>query len=400
MSGITVLPGVYYNEKVDNINYGGNGEIPCFIGRTNNKGTDTAPVDGTRITEYSLYSDVSKSVAEGGIGATGKEETDLKTNPLLQVLKDFFAETEPLNYNDLSVEHIYVIDVGDGSSLDAWKNAFETAKKYRDINIEVYYGLESLKTSMQKGIDEAMLSIQRECKKLDLRRAFFTVETDTGGKTTTDTYLISLAGANTSYNRLVLCEPANFGKIIGRFCVTPLGEEAGYYTFNTVAKGVFTARTPKERLALQNAGVTFCSDEYTSSTFYPKINLGVCTCFGNQTGDRPADSLDSSRRIADYMLRQVFDVCYSQIKARETRTQLTILQTQINTIVENMISDGYVVAYNEESNPIGTQLSVSESDSNPYAMIVSGTIQPVNCTIAIDIEAEITQPAMQSTQEA
>ena len=63
MSVITVLPGVYYNEKVDNINYGGNGEIPCFIGKTNNKGTDTAQIQGKSAERHPELSTVISDVA-------------------------------------------------------------------------------------------------------------------------------------------------------------------------------------------------------------------------------------------------------------------------------------------------------------------------------------------------
>ena len=395
MAGINVLPGVYYNEKVQKAYYGTGGEIPCFIGVTNNK-----TVDPTKITRYNTFDEISKSTSEGGIGATGDLEKDLKTNPLLRILKDFYEEIEPVDYNSVSVSHVYIIDVGDGKTLNNWVTALETAKIYRDINLEVYYGIEVLGEDVQTFLDKSTVSIQSQAKKLDLRRRLTTINTTKDGKTVTDADLISLAQANKQYNRLNILEPDFFGQIVGRYCITSMGEEVGYTVFNTILAGAFKERTPQEQLNLQTNGVVFCRDEYSSSTFYPKVNLGVCTCFGNPVDERPADALDSNRRIADYILTQVFDACYPQVKARETRTQLVKLQTQINNIVYNAVNNGLCVEYNEYSNPDGTNLTVEESDDDPYAMIISGNIQPINCTIAIEVEATITQSAMKSTEEA
>lgn len=389
MSSINVLPGVYYDEKVQKAYSGTGGEIPCFIGVTNNK-----DVDGGKITKYNSFDEIRKSTKEGGIGATGDLEKDLKTNPLLSILKDFYEEIEPVDYNSVSISHIYIIDVGAGTDLNNWITAVNTAKIYRDINLEVYYGLELVGNDVQRVLDKITFSIQSTAKRLDLRRVLTTINTKD-----TDADLIKLAQANKQYNRLSLLEPDNFGKIVGRYCITQMGEEVGFAVFNTIPAGTFKERTPQEQLNLQNNGVVFCRDEYSSSTFYPKVNLGVCTCFGNPVEDRPADALDSSRRIADYILTQIFDACYPQVKARETRTQLVKLQTKINNIVYTAVNNGLCVEYNEYNNPDGTRITVEESDNNPYAMVISGKIQPINSTIAIGVEATITQSAMKATEE-
>lgn len=398
MSGINVLPGVYYNEKVQTAYYGTGGEIPVFIGKTNN--TDA---DGAKITRYNTFEEISKSITEGGIGATGDLETDLKNNPLLSILKGFYDEIEPTNYNSISVPYIYIIDVGDATDLSAWITALETAKIYRDINIEVYYGIEYLEEDLQTFLDKSTLSIKAQAKKLDLRRRFTTIASkyvDGEWVKTTDNDLIQLAQVNKAYNRLNIIQPDYFGEIVGRYCITQIGEEVGHNIFNTILPGAFEERTPAQQLSLQTNGVVICRDEYSGSTFYPKVLLGVSTCFGNPVDDRPADALDSNRRIADYILGQVFEACYPQVKARETRTQLVKLQTKINNIIYNAVDNGLCVEYNEYSNPEGTTLTVTESDDNPYAMVISGQIQPVNCTIAIDVEATITQAAMKATEEA
>ena len=137
MSGINILPGVYYNETVETSFGGSGGEIPVFIGKTNNP-----DADGTVIKRYNSFEELSKTLIEGGIASSGNLEEDLKNNPLLKILQGFYEEIEPLSYNSVSVPYIYVIDVGDGLELKKWENALETAKIYRDINMEVYYGIE------------------------------------------------------------------------------------------------------------------------------------------------------------------------------------------------------------------------------------------------------------------
>lgn len=444
---LDMLPGVYFKENVENLTYTSSEEIPCFIGQTN---TTTGYPTEVKQYKWDGYKELRKKQSEGGITQNGDEDTDLKDNPLLRLLKGYFTETNPTDTESICPPYIYVINLGNTvTDIATWESAFEASKAYRDITLECYYGMENItatseKSGIQQGIDAAHTSLKDKAKHLNLRRGFTTIKVTNDeapaltnniinsnnnsdksnnsdknnsnknnnnnkivksniinsiAGTEYDSDLKTLAVANKSYNRIRIIEPQYFGRFMGRVCSTPIGEEMGYYQFNSINPGVFAARTPEQMLDLQSSGVIFGRDEYSASTFYPKINLGVATNFAQGVNNRPADSLDSARRIADWMLQQVFDLCYPQIKARETFSNIAQLQTKINTLIQRAISNGYVVKYDEKENPEGTYLDVIESDDNPYAMIVQGNIQPINCTIAINVDATITQPPLRAAEE-
>jgi hypothetical protein len=438
---LNILPGVYYKENVQNITYTSSEEYPCFYGVTNH---EPNTIEQRGINKYYDYDELCKTIDNGGICKFDDEDKELKINPLLRILKDYFTELDLNDSESICPPYIYVADMGVGNDLSRWKEYFEKSRVYKDITFEVYYGMNNIQEGgLQAGIDAAMEYIKTKAKALDLRRGFTTTKIiepeDNSNKVSVndnksnnnksnnsndknnnsnknnnvnnklnnnvftldneDTELINLAYKNSEYNRIRVIEPELFGKHIARFCSTPVGEEVGFYQFNTVSPGTFKDRTPTQMLELQNGGVIFGRDEYSASKFYPKINLGVATNFAQGLNNRPADSLDSARRIADWMLQQVFDLCYPQIKARETFSNLAHLQNKINTLIQEAINNGYVVKYDEDTNPEGTYLEVIESDNNPYAMIVQGQIQPMNCTIAINVDATITQPAIKAAEE-
>ena len=119
---------------------------------------------------------------------------------------------------------------------------------------------------------------------------------------------------------------------------------------------------------------------------YPKMNLCVATSFAATT--RPADALFHARFNADSLLRDVFEACYSQIKANESASNLAYLQTRINKLVNDKVSAEEMVEYDERTEA-GTKLIATESDSDPYSIIIKGQIQPIKCTIAIEVEATV-----------
>ena len=98
-------------------------------------------------------------------------------------------------------------------------------------------------------------------------------------------------------------------------------------------------------LALQNAGIIFNRDEHINGNVYPKINLCVSSAFASNP--RPADAMFHARFNADDLLREVFEACYSQIKANESATNIAYLQTRINKIVNDRVSSEEMIQYDE-----------------------------------------------------
>ena len=173
---------------------------------------------------------------------------------------------------------------------------------------------------------------------------------------------------------------------MARICCTPSNTEPGFHEYRSVEPGEFKDRTKAEMLKLQNAGIIFNRDEHINGNVYPKINLCVSTSFAATT--RPADALFHARFNSDALLREVFEACYSQIKANESATNLAYLQTRINKIVNDKVSAEEMIKYDEKTEN-GTKLIVNQSDADPYSLIITGQMQPQKCTVAIEVEATV-----------
>ena len=380
---ITKLPGVYYNEKVTYELTGEGSKIPVIIGATGNAPAQgsTYKADGTEIRKYTSWEEVNKPItAENpGIGVWSEGTS----NKLSQFLYEFFKEARLLTNSDVGVPYIYVIDVGAGTAKQAWLDALTLAKSKSDAQIEVYVGADNINSyDLPAFLKGAYAAILEETHDLDLRCAFTTKYS------ATDEQLIALTNesAGIQKSRIGICEPLLFGKTVARICCTPSNMEPGHLVYRSVEPGEFIDRTKAQMLNLQNAGIIFNRDEHINGNIYPKMNLCVATSFAATT--RPADALFHARFNADSLLRDVFEACYSQIKANESASNLAYLQTRINKLVNDKVSAEEMVEYDERTEA-GTKLIATESDSDPYSIIIKGQIQPVKCTIAIEVEATV-----------
>ena len=386
---ITKRPGVYFTETTDYELQGNGGKIPVFIGKTGNAAATGYAVDGTQMQRFASWAEVNRTIANGGIG------TDTTTNPLLAVLKDFFTEAEIRTSEDIGIPYIYVIDVGAATSKDVWLTALTTAKTERHATVEVYVGAENIADngySFTDFIMAANASISTETANLNLRTAF-TTKADA-----TDAQLIALNPQNGGIlkSRIGLCEPLLFGKTIARICCTPYYIEPGFLPYRTVEPGTFIARTDAEILALQNAGIIFNADEVVSDLTVCRINLAASTAFG--ANPRPADSLFHARFNADNLLRNVFKAVFGQIKANESATYIVKAQTKVDAAIDDEVEAERMIPFNSETGN-GTKLDLVESDSNPYDMELTGQIQPINCTIAINVKIQIKNPAVKAVTQ-
>lgn len=379
-------PGVYFDESVEYELEGSGGKIPVFIGKTGNSGTSTYKVDGTQIQKFSKWSEVNRTIANGGIG------TDTATNPLLAVLKDFFEEAEPKSSDDIGVPYIYVIDLGAATTKNAWLTALTTAKTMKKAIIEFYVGAESISDdgyTLTDFMKAAYASISTETANLNLRTAF---TTKLGA---TDEEIIALNPAENGIlkSRIGLIEPHKFGKHAAILCCTPYYIEPGFLQYRTVEPGEFKARTEAEELALQVAGVIFGRDEVVSDEVYCRINLAVSTAY--RLEQKPADALFHHRFNADNLLRNVFKAVYSQIKANEVKSYMVKAQTKVDVVIDEEVRAERMIPYNSTTGD-GTRLTLMESDVNPYDMKLVGQIQGINATHAILVEVTIKNPAMKA----
>lgn len=409
---ITDIPGVYYDENVTYELTGDGSKIPIIIGATGNTPiaevkdenenitTPAYKVDGSVVRKFYSWDEVNLPCNANNPGICPKTDaqhpdtsyTDetIKTtnNQLAKFLYEFFEEAKLQYNNDIGVPYIYVIDVGDGTSKDAWLKALEISKTKRDAIIEAYVGIDNITNySVKSFIEAAHTSIVKETHELDLKNGFTTFGYNTPD-TVTDEQLIALTAENTGVqlSRIGIIEPLIAGKHFARICVTPANTEPGFYEFRTVEPGTFKDRTKAQMLALQNAGIIFGRDEHVNDEVYPKMNLCVATSFRKTA--RPADSLFHARFNADDLLREVFSACYKQIKANESVTNIAYLQTRINKIVNDRVSAEEMIKWDEKTGQ-GTKLTVTQSNDDPYSIVVSGQMHPQKCTIAINVTATL-----------
>ena len=382
---ISKIPGLYFDETTEYELVGTGGKIPVIIGATGNSAATGYKIDGTQINKFSGWEEVNRSVANGGIG------TDTSTNKLLAFLEEFFEEAEVKTPGDIGVPYIYVIDVGDGTTKTSWTNALTTAKTKPDATVEAYVGAESITSyDLDDFIAGAAASIETETQNLNLRVGFATK----AGASDADLIALNPSTGGILNSRMGICEPLKFGKIVARICTAEYYIEPGYPTYRSVKPGTFLQRTKAQELALQNAGIIFNRDERVDTDTYCRINLATSTAFAKT--NRPADALFHSRFIADNLLRQIFKAVYPQIKANEVVSNIVKNQTKVDAIIAEEVRAERIIPYNGTTGE-GTLLSLVESDSEPYDMELIGQIQPVNCTVAINVKVTIKNPAVVAT---
>lgn len=386
-------PKIKFAETDSNPTPTGDGaEIPVIIGISNNN----TPASG--VLKFRNYTEAAKSVANGGIGV----EADIATNPLLSFLKDFFKENFKKEADDLLVPYVYVIDLGTGKTsgnspvLDttAWTTAFANAKIKRDAQAEVLVGFKKADTAAAiiPIVESALAKIKEDAVKGNPRILYYTVDGMTMDelKALTDTSSTTTSGGNTvnlfiQEPRVALIGLANdFGKTCARIFTTHYSEEPGYAQYRSVSAGTFTERTDTEEDAIMNAGIIFNRDEKPGKNIYPKICLAVSTSFAKNPDNRPNDCLLHSRRNVDQLIRDAFDVLYPQLKRNETEVNLSYLQADIDTLVNEKKEKGYMMD--------GTYIDVKESASNPYDLEVEGVAVPVNATELIRFRLYVEAP--------
>lgn len=394
MSILTPLkpPYMNYHETTSNPLLDGDGaEIPVFIGKSNNTGNPK------QLKIYKNYNTVKVDTSKGGLGVeTTTTETD---NPLLFAVKQFFEEASQntTTSNPLGVSKVYVIDLGANPTVQNLKDALEEVKKVREIQVIGLVGFEkdlsSLDTEAKKteAITDQVSALRLvynnlldETEEGRFKIAYFRLPKN-ATITESIAYTSTPSDAEKSINevRIVPVRYTNFGKIIAQICTTPYYIEPGYPSFKSVSLGEFELLTPTEKQTLFDAGVVFGEDDYRLETPVPRICAGTSSAFGKAVDERPNDSLLHARRNADHQMRKLLKIIAPQLKRNETATNILYMQADCEAYLSKEKDKGRIMDFN---------ISVEESDSNPYNLLVTCDITPVNSTYAIDISCYINSP--------
>ena len=197
-------------------------------------------------------------------------------------------------------------------------------------------------------------------------------------------------GANSS--RIAFIEPKHYGTLLAKICNTQYYLEPGYLPINSLAVGEFEVLSNEERDRLCMSGLIFGEDDILLPTTVPRICLGVSSSFGRPYSatalnyeTRPADALLHARRNVDHHVREILGILAYQLKRNETSVTIDYVKNQVMSYFEDELTKGTIQAYS---------FNVVESSYNPYCLLVTGVIVPVNATLAIEFSNRIEAPFM------
>lgn len=363
--------------------------IPIFVGKSSNvleKNEDGTLKNPLKILSFENYDDVCKTTSAGGLGL---EPTDIKTNPLMRIIKEYYEEGEGTETSEVTVGLCYAIDLGNAPKAADYIKASELVQTQLDARVEVYTTLD---VPVMKAVWNNIMKVNL---KGYMKYAYFL---DIEGKT--DTELINLtkyianptdAQKDTFINKSRINIVANQfeGKQIAKICYTPFDVEPGLEPFRTIEVGEFTRRTQKEMDDLSDAGIIFGFDDYFGEEPTPVMNLATSTAWSLEDKLRPHDSLNHARRIADKVIIDVQRIAHDQLKRNETATNIAHVQTDCDQVIDEGIRDGYLMS--------GSKVTVEEDDGDPYTLIIYSKLRPVNATLYIEHRSQVLYPNIKVT---
>jgi hypothetical protein len=399
-----VSPYISLGEEDTNPLLDGSGsEIAIFIGPSNNPSPNS--IGKESIKKYIKYAKAAKTVEAGGLGL----DSNINTNPLLQVVKDFFIESAKTTVTDRGVSYCYTIDLGTNPTNELYHQALELCVLKPEIQV---IGIIGFKTNDNEylGFNYSFIQatsqyLKDQREKCRLQIAYFQAPP---GKTDQDLINMTMGtlkedGAYDLSNiirnsRINIVENKYFGRTIARICLTPYYEEPGYNYYRTIepassdgATEYFIERTPEEEDALCEAGIIFNRDEEFLEPIRPCITLATSTAYANDDIDRPNDALLHARRNADHQLRQLVKIVSLQLKRNETKTNIRYVKSDCESYLDSEYKSGYI------QNDYGVE--ITEAFEDPYKLYLKANITPVNSTQAILISAYIGYPEAKVSDE-
>lgn len=359
---------------------GEGGEIPVFIGKTNNESPTTISDDN--LLKFTKYNKAAKATNAGGIGV---EPEEITTNPLLAAIKDFFIESARTETDDTGVPYVYAIDLGSAPTVELFTKACELTFKKKEITVMAFVGQSDI--ALMSAVATYLEGIH---KKGQLRIAYFQPDA-----ATTDTDLIKLTDTTqqTHINNARICIPEYkfFGRTVARICLTPYYEEPGYHYYRSITPvatavtgdDTFNERDDTVEDSLCEAGIIYNHDEEVVDPIRPCIALATSTAYA--LGDeRPNDSLLHARRNADHQFRELQKIIGLQLKRNETEVNLRYVKSDCESY---LLSE--VKAKKLQSD---YEVKVVESNSNPYSLYFTAKVVPVNSTQYIEVTGYVGAP--------
>lgn len=424
-------PYLIYSEQVATVSYNTNSgaDILAIIAPTRFAELNNGAIKTKEITVNAETGEEISGTPGEGVETETKTVTDWKTptikeeeilifnkyslasamvenEELKKVLKDFFLENGYYSQADnLGVNAVMVLPIPATASVNDFINAYKVLRKYRKITAIGCMGISesnianlavTLRTYLMEDQQEGQLKIayikapERDVEHNETIGAYATKISNLCQKHTEGTGANAQEKDGANSSRIAFIEPKHYGTLLAKICNTQYYLEPGYLPINSLGVGEFEVLSNEERDKLCMSGLIFGEDDVLLPTAVPRICLGVSSSFGrpySPTADgyetRPADGLLHARRNVDHHVREVLGILAYQIKRNETSVTIDYIKNQVMSYFEGELGKGTIQAYS---------FNVVESSYNPYCLLVSGAIVPVNSTLAIEFSNRIEKP--------
>lgn len=402
---IEKAPYLTYSEQVATVNYNTNNGAdvlaiiaPTKFAKLTSSGTiETETVEDKIVTKW--YEPTIKDDEILIFNRYSVAEKRIENEDLKKVLKDFFLENSYYSQEDnLGVNAVMILPVPTETTNENILDAYKLLRKYRRITAIGCVGIGESSNLQALGVALKTYLMEDQAEG-HLKIAYIQAPAK-GENETVTSYATKIANLNNgdgqvegvNSSRIAFIEPTHYGTLLAQICNTLYYLEPGYLPINSLSVGEFEVLSNEERDKLCMSGLTFGEDDVLLPTTVPRICLGVSSSFGRQYSEtaegyetRPADSLLHARRNVDHHVREVLGILAYQIKRNETSVTLRYVKNQVMTYFENELSKGTIQAYT---------FNVAESSYNPYCLLVTGAIVPVNSTLAIEFSNRIEAPYM------
>lgn len=361
----TKLNGVYFTEQQATIS-SGTQRLPIFIVQTS---TAIASIDN-QILKYTNM-EAFEAVVEGkGLTNTVKY--------MNQVLTE----------NDGNLP-FYVYSIKTDTNT-AFTNIVKDLSAYPEITHIIY--IEETKSSNDNSISDKISAIKAGLNYLrshgHFKKAYIVpygtihdlITNKTAGTRDETVILNNLPALSNSVDSgaIIVTVPCSYaGAIVGKCINTVFDDDAGRTDLKTVITGLDFKFTDDEKLDLVNAGLMFIDNEETRNGFVYRIYSAVTTSFAQSK----ADGYLISRTICDEVLNDVKLECLDFIKAKESETSITLLNTLISGIIDKYVEK-------DDIKEDASYLNATEGET-PYIIDIEGEIKPYGSTQIINVATRI-----------
>lgn len=303
--------------------------------------------------------------------ALGPEDED---NKLLNSIKEALTEgsTSSVDSN-MGMGLIYAINVGSNPTLEDYKTAIESTKRFKSIRHELY--LDFYVSTETKELLEDISSIIEELEDRGLYRiAGFTIDNSAEDLKTADE--IKLLNSDVKNSRVYIhVDPKIQSKFIAKTASCPFFISPAYGTYNSVTSEEILPYNDDDREILAQNGFISDMEGITDSN-----KAEPCMDWSTSSSLNEADSRLHARILADEHASAVDKIIQRYIKANNEENNLILIEEYSKSYLDTQVEDKKLKGY-------GFELTQDPQDSD--GIIVKLSLNVLGAIINVTINRRI-----------